>query len=81
MPGNLPSIDSSDAASWPTPNYVDPEERTWLLPYSITITGASSILVLVRICLRLRHEGGGMGLDDVRCPLSKPASMRLLTAR
>lgn len=62
MPGNLPDVDFS---SWPTPNYVDPEERTWLPVYSITLTVASSIPILIRLFLRFRNEGGGLGLDDV----------------
>lgn len=62
MPGNLPDVDFS---SWPTPNYVDPVERTWMPAYSITLTVASSIPILIRLFLRFRNEGGGLGLDDV----------------
>ncbi|KAI7163172.1 hypothetical protein KC349_g1464 [Hortaea werneckii] len=62
MPGNLPDVDFS---SWPTPNYVDPVERTWMPAYSITLTVASSIPILIRLFLRFRNEGGGLGLDDL----------------
>ncbi|KAI7281445.1 hypothetical protein KC345_g4153 [Hortaea werneckii] len=62
MPGNLPDVDFS---SLPTPNYDDPEESTWLPAYSITLTVASSIPILIRLFLRSRNEGGGFGLDDL----------------
>lgn len=34
--------------------------------YSITLTVVSSIPVFIRLYLRSRNEGGGLGLDDVR---------------
>lgn len=62
MPGNFPNVDPT---TWPTPNYVDPVERTWLLPYAVVLAGVSTVLVFIRWGLRLRKQGGGLGLDDV----------------
>ncbi|KAI6816855.1 hypothetical protein KC332_g10210 [Hortaea werneckii] len=61
MPGNFPNVDPT---TWPTPNYDDPVERTWLLPYAVVLSGVSTVLVFIRWGLRLRKQGGGLGLDD-----------------
>lgn len=37
-----------------------------MAPYAIFITGISTVMVMVRLTLRLRNEGGGLGIDDVR---------------
>ncbi|RMY44187.1 hypothetical protein D0865_10723 [Hortaea werneckii] len=62
MPGNFPNVDPT---TWPTPNYDDPVERTWLLPYAVVLAAVSTVLVFIRWGLRLRKQGGGLGLDDV----------------
>ncbi|KAI7486035.1 hypothetical protein KC357_g2810 [Hortaea werneckii] len=61
MPGNFPNVDPT---TWPTPNYDDPVERTWLLPYAVVLSSVSTVLVFIRWGLRLRKQGGGLGLDD-----------------
>ncbi|RMY38063.1 hypothetical protein D0866_02857 [Hortaea werneckii] len=38
--------------------------RTWLLPYSVVFAAVSTVLVFIRWGLRLRKQGGGLGLDD-----------------
>ncbi|KAK3067958.1 hypothetical protein LTR53_014829 [Teratosphaeriaceae sp. CCFEE 6253] len=64
MPGNIPTPPASVIASWPTPNYLDPERKAWLTPYACALQGVSTLLVLARLAARLRNEGGGLGFDD-----------------
>ena len=75
MPGNFPNVDPT---TWPTPNYDDPVERTWLLPYAVVLSGVSTVLVFIRWGLRLRKRGGGLGLDDVS-PSTQPLRDQLST--
>ena len=51
-------------ASWPKPNYVDPERRTWMPAFSLTWQIVSTLLVFGRFYLRLRRLAGPFGYDD-----------------
>lgn len=64
MPGNFPTPPPSVIATWPKPNYVDPPTLKWMTPFAVTLTVVSSLCIFVRCYLRLRNEGGGLGLDD-----------------
>ena len=56
-------------------NYVDPVERTWLPAYSATLLGASTLLLFLRLWLRVARQAGMLGLDDV-CHSVRPAYAR-----
>lgn len=62
MPGNI--ADSGPTHNWPTPNYWNPKTRSWLPIYLFCLHGFASVLVFVRLWLRLKREAGGLGLDD-----------------
>jgi len=51
--------------AWRTDAYPHGERRTWLPAASISLLVISTILTALRLALRLRHRGGGFGLDDV----------------
>ena len=51
--------------AWHTDAYPHGERRTWMPAYAIPLVVISSILVALRLTLRLRKRGGGFGLDDV----------------
>lgn len=67
MPANLKTITAQDIALWPTPDYANAhgERRPWLSAFSLAWLGASTLLVFMRIALRVRKQGGGLGWDDV----------------
>lgn len=84
MPGNLISITPEDLASWPKPNYINPEERTWLPAYSIALYAVSTVMVATRLWLRLAQKAGAIGLDDVSlftAKLSTPSRRECSTER
>ncbi|KAK6441824.1 hypothetical protein LTR95_001933 [Oleoguttula sp. CCFEE 5521] len=54
----------SVVATWPKAQYENGVRRTWLPAYAITLLVFSSTLVCLRIGLRARKQGGGLGLDD-----------------
>lgn len=64
MPGGFhppPSV----IAAWPKPNYTDPEAKgSELLVVSIVFTVLSSVAVVARLWVRLRHKNQA-GADDV----------------
>ncbi|KAK4889736.1 hypothetical protein LTR27_011537 [Elasticomyces elasticus] len=49
----------------PTPNYIDPPERTWLPAFTSTLFALATILLALRIWLRFTRKAGGFGLDDI----------------
>lgn len=65
MPGNIVNLTPETIATWPTPNYVDPVERSWMPIYAGVIYGFSSLLIALRLWLRLLKQAGGLGLDDI----------------
>ena len=65
MPGNFNEISLEAFSSWPPPNYVDPERRTWLPAYTITFLAVSTLLLAGRLWLRARGQAGPLGLDDL----------------
>jgi hypothetical protein len=65
MSGNLHRLDPSVYLSWPTPNYVNPERRSWMPAYAGTLTAVASVAVILRLWLRARKQAGPLGLDDV----------------
>jgi hypothetical protein len=52
-------------ASWPAPNYEDPERITWMPIYASIWFAAATLLVVMRLWLRSRGHAGRLGLDDV----------------
>jgi hypothetical protein len=64
MPGNIANITPETIASWPEPNYVDPVERTWMPAYAGVLYAVSSIMIGMRLWLRVLKQAGGLGLDD-----------------
>ena len=62
--GNIQEIPPSVLRSWPTPNYVDPIQRTWMPAFALSWQVASTILVWGRFYLRIRHLAGPFGYDD-----------------
>ncbi|KAK6441222.1 hypothetical protein LTR95_002551 [Oleoguttula sp. CCFEE 5521] len=54
----------SVVAAWPKAEYEDGVRRTWLPAFAITLLVFSSTLIGLRIGLRARKQGGGLGLDD-----------------
>lgn len=64
MPGNIINLKPSDIAQWPAPNYDNPVERNWMPVYASVFYGASTIMVGMRIWLRISKYSGGFGTDD-----------------
>ncbi|KAK5173751.1 uncharacterized protein LTR77_002432 [Saxophila tyrrhenica] len=64
MPGNIANITPATIASWPEPNYVDPVERRWMPVYAGVLYGVSTLLIALRLWLRVLKQAGGLGLDD-----------------
>nr|POE86963.1 hypothetical protein CFP56_63995 [Quercus suber] len=64
MPGNIQGIPLSVIAQWPKANHIDPETRSWLIPYAAVLQGVAAILVGARFYLRARNQAGPLGLDD-----------------
>lgn len=62
--GNIQDIAPAIIASWPKPNYVDPERRTWYPAFALVWQVASTLLVWGRFWLRVRHLAGPFGYDD-----------------
>ena len=59
-------------AGWPEPNYVNPEERSWL-PIFLGITvGVATVTAWIRFWFRVRRLAGGVGLDDVSATPAVP---------
>lgn len=65
MPGNIINIDAADIAGWPTPNYVNPQERTWLPAYISILYAVGTVMVALRLWLRAKNAAGRFGFDDV----------------
>ena len=65
MSGNLNRLDPAIYATWPTPDYINPERRSWMPIYAGVLQGASSLIVITRLYLRARNKAGSFGLDDV----------------
>lgn len=65
MPGNIYLLTYADLATWPKPNYVNPEERTWLPGYAIFWQVLSTIFLAGRLYVRVRNRSGSFGLDDI----------------
>jgi len=49
---------------WPTPNYVDPQRRIWVAPFSIVLLGLTTLVIAARIYARVTRAAGAFGLDD-----------------
>ena len=65
MSGNIINLASADVSSWPTPDYIDTVQRTWMLPLSGVLFAAATLIVAIRFYLRARGYAGNLGLDDV----------------
>lgn len=64
MPGNFQGVPASVIASWPPPNYVDPQRRTWIVPLAGVLQAIVTFMVGTRLWLRARNRAGPLGLDD-----------------
>ncbi|PPJ54238.1 hypothetical protein CBER1_05157 [Cercospora berteroae] len=64
MPGNLQSIPASVIASWPPPNYDNPERRAWMPIFGGILQCVTTVLFTTRLGLRAGGQAGGFGLDD-----------------
>lgn len=64
MGGNLPHIPLEVFISWPTPDYVDPVRRTWMPLYVGILQAVTTLLVCIRLWLRIRNKAGPFGMDD-----------------
>jgi hypothetical protein len=60
--------------AWQTDAYTHGERRRWMPAYAIPMIVISTLLVALRLALRLRKRGGGFGLDDVGCMKDLPKS-------
>jgi hypothetical protein len=69
-------IPFSVAAQWPSPNYTNPERRTWLVPYSVTLQVFVTIVLLVRLWVRFTRQAGKIGPDDFLIAMSWVKSLR-----
>ncbi|KXS98993.1 hypothetical protein AC578_6164 [Pseudocercospora eumusae] len=58
-------IPVTDHSQWPTPNYVNPERRTWMPGFILAWQIVSTILISGRFYLRGRKQAGSFGFDDV----------------
>jgi hypothetical protein len=65
MSGNLNRLDPAIYATWPTPDYANPERRSWMPIYAGVLQGVSSLIVITRLWLRVNNKAGSFGLDDV----------------
>jgi hypothetical protein len=63
---NILHLSPEVIASWPTPNYEDPDRETWMPIYSPIWFAAATTMVAMRYWLRARGHAGKLGLDDVR---------------
>jgi hypothetical protein len=77
MSGNLNRLDPAIYATWPTPDYENPERRSWMPIYAGVLQGVSSLIVITRLWLRATNKAGSFGLDDVcNCTrLSSPSTL------
>ena len=64
MPGNIVNLTPATIASWPTPNYRNPPTRNWMPIYASVWYGISTLLIALRLWLRVLKQAGGLGLDD-----------------
>ncbi|KAF2097809.1 hypothetical protein NA57DRAFT_56991 [Rhizodiscina lignyota] len=58
-------IPLSIIAKWPPANYVNPERRWWVAPYTILWTTAGSLLLAARLYSRWTKAAGKFGFDDI----------------
>jgi hypothetical protein len=66
MPGNLVNVSPADVATWPPPNYKNPEVRNWMPIFVGILFGFATVMTGVRLWLRAyKKQAGGLGIDDV----------------
>lgn len=58
-------IPASVVADWPSPNYNDPERRSWLVPYAAVITAITTSLIAARLYSRWTKRAGSFAVDDI----------------
>ena len=63
MPGCYYTTTVVEYLKWPTANYVNPVERTWLPAYAIAWQILATFFVFGRLYLRVRKRS--FGLDDI----------------
>lgn len=66
MPANIGGISADIVASWPPPNYENPETRDWFPIYAGILYGVTTVVTGARLWLRAyKKQAGGFGIDDV----------------
>ena len=55
---------TSKAGIWPKPNFVNPERRRWAIPFIYILTALTTVIVALRIFVRITARVGKYGLDD-----------------
>lgn len=65
MPANIHTTTPAEAAEWPQPNHVDPERRTWIVPFAIVFQVVALVCVVGRLFVRLRMRRDTAGVDDI----------------
>jgi hypothetical protein len=65
MPANIHTTTLAEAALWPAPNHVDPDRRTWIVPYAIVFQLIAFACVISRLFVRLRLRRNTAGVDDI----------------
>ena len=65
MPANIHTTTRTEAAAWPTANHVDPDRRTWIVPYAIIFQAIALACVVGRLFVRLCMRKYTAGADDV----------------
>lgn len=78
MPGNIGKISADTIASWPPPNYDNPETRGWYPIYAGILYGITTAVAGARLWLRAyKKQAGGLGVDDVAPTLPLTMNMAL----
>jgi hypothetical protein len=57
-------IPISIVATWPKPNYINPERRTWVAPVGLLFEICTTLLLAARLWVRITRQAGRFSLDD-----------------
>ena len=66
-------MSTASTAGWVQPNYVNPQEQSWLPVFLAIAVGTATVIAWIRLGLRARKlVGGGLGWDDVSATHALP---------
>ena len=51
-------------AQWPAPNLIDPERRTWIIPFAIILEVLATVGLVGRLWARFNKYAGRLAMDD-----------------